>query len=772
MNIDYQTLEFPLFKGEVCGTFASKFAAREFDRLEPKQSLTEIHSFQKDLRSIFELYHSVPAYMLENDGDFFAIYAKLSAENMKLFSPEAGDYLIIARFIISLLALKRHLESHRRHLAPLTAELDNLKPDEELLLRIQSTFEEDGSIRDGATSELKELRRALKVAHDRVQRSLQAVLRSANADKFIQEYMLVMRGGRYTLPCKANFNKYIEGYIHDRSASGQTLYVEPTSAVSAGNELQDKLLAESAEITKILAALAAQLREHIHELHTTTGAYSYLAMLIELQKFYNLNDYTFPTFGDEIRFKSIHHPLILIRKSNASIPLDLFMDIDDNLIVISGPNTGGKSAALKSIGLNHIIGMCGLPLFGVEAELLYLDTLLADIGDNQSLIMDLSTFSAHVANIKRMLESISGKTLLLCDELGTGTDPREGAALAQAVLEHIADGGAKAVITTHFSEVKGYALEHPAAKIYAVDFDYENFTPSYRLLEGVIGRSDPIMTARRLGFPSSITEVAQRRIDALKGAREVELEEISLMRAEAEHIKRTLESQRQELLEREKRIEAGEADLKQRLAKRELELLEETTSLLQRARRLANDGNKGKVKDSTEQIDEAIKGVNEKIERAKSARKLIEGLKAGDIVFLEQYSKVAQIISIEKDTAFIDLEGLKMRMQLRDIVGRRIDNRTGKNVKVKSDTTASKTRAVRRELLLVGKRVEEALDLLDKYLDESRLSGYEQVYIVHGRGSGQLRAAIHEYLKSSSSVKRYALASNEEGGNAITVVEL
>ncbi|MDR2870048.1 MAG: Smr/MutS family protein [Deferribacteraceae bacterium] len=761
-NINLETLEFPLFCQALRQKFVSSFAAERMASLLPKRSMGEAIAFQNDLKCLFDLYNSMQAFALENDNAFYELYARINAEDARFISLEPLDYLALRQFIRQLLALKAHLGA-RKQLERLSGVISRIQPDEALAASIDRTFDDDGSIKDSATPELRAVRSNIREIKRKAQNILQAMSARANADKFIQENVVVLRHGRYTIPCKTNFAQYIDGIIHDRSASGQTVYVEPSSCVPLNNELQESIIAESEEIARILAALLLSFTESLPTLEQTVDSYGYMAFLIEIWQFYSRYDYVFPEFGDEIRFQSVHHPLLLLGKNRDSIPLDLSLSAEQNLIVISGPNTGGKTASLKSVGLNHIIGMCGLPLFGAKAMLIFLDQIKADIGDHQSLVMDLSTFSAHMTNINSIISNINGRSLLLFDELGTGTDPREGAALAIAVLEYARQHGSKILLTTHFAEMKAYAFERADAKMYAVDFDYETFIPTYRLLEGVAGRSAPIIIAERLGFPAALIEDASTRASAMKSSTQAALEEINLMRAETEHTKRVLAEREAELAEREAKYASASTELKEKLSKRELDLLEETMALLQRGKRLADN----RLKAAPEQIAEDIKQVSEKIQEIKAQQKPVTDLKLGDLIFLEKYSKIAKVLALDGKFVQVDLEGIKVKINRQDLIGKKIEDKKPQQVKVSAQNSADS----RSELVLVGKRVEEALDILDKQIDNAQLAGLGKLYVVHGRGSGQLRKAIHEYLRSTGRVKHFAIASAEEGGNAVTIVE-
>jgi DNA mismatch repair protein MutS2 len=733
-------------------------------QLSPKRSIPEAISFQNDLKCLLDLFNNINPPSINNDNKFYLFYKRISDLESQFLSIEPEEYITIKDHLQQMISLRQYLVAKQRNILRLEPIVSALQPDVELADTLERTFEPSGEIKDSASHELMSLRRKLKEVKKRIQSLLQETFNKPNADKYIQESVVVLRNGRYTIPCKTNFSQYISGIIHDRSASGQTLYVEPAACVAINNDMQGTILAENLEVARILAALLARFNAGLPTLHTTIAAYTELTFLIGLAAFYRGYDIVFPEFGEKIALIGLHHPLLKINKGDGSIPVDIKLSDSERLIVVSGPNTGGKTASLKSIGLNHLIAMSGLPVMARQANMVFFSDIKADIGDKQSLVMDLSTFSSHITNINSIITGIGRRALVMFDELGTGTDPREGAALALSVLDYLKDKNATVIVTTHFSELKAYAYEQRHAKLYSVDFNYDTYEPLYRLLEGIAGKSDPILIATRLGFPKEVIERADSYMQSMKSQSDMALEELNMMRAEAEHTKRMLAEQEARLLAKERKLQDGESDLQSKLSKKELQLLEETYALLQKGKRLADE----RAKRPAEEIAEDIKAVSEKITAIKSKQKPIAELKEGDVIFLERYGKIGKVLSLDAKTAYMDMEGLKVKIDRRELVGHKVGDNKPKPIKVSSKHTAES----RGELVLVGKRVEEALDILDKYIDESHLSGYNKVYIVHGRGSGQLRRAIQDFLRTCGRINSYHTATTEEGGNAITVVEL
>ncbi len=754
---DFHSLEFEDFKTYLKNSFSSSFAADAAEALRPLESVEDILRVQRETAEAIELAEN--GKIVENDDEFHELYAKLKEPH---FSLEPLEFIVIRNFLDKVDKIKEKLLVKRiKYLKNIIESIDTLSHFKE---EITSCIEDNGEIKDDATPELRAVRRGLAEYKSRIKSSLHGIFNSPNADKFIQDRVIVLRGGRYTVPCKTNFSQYMQGIIHDKSSSGQTLYIEPASCVQANNAMQELIIKESEEIAKIIYSLMSILKYSSDLIDDLTEKYKYLSMRLEIGFFYRGRSYAFGEIGGGIRLEKAHHPLLYLRKGDGSVPIDFELAKDAKTAVITGPNTGGKTAALKSVGLNHLITFCGLPFFGSAGTFVHYSSILADIGDKQSIVMDLSTFSSHMINIKNIVDKAGENTLVLFDELGTGTEPREGASLAVSILKYLERRGASSIVTTHYPEVKNYALNDAKAVFYAVDFDYDTFEPRYRLIKDVLGKSDPILIARRLGFRGEIIDEAEKELLKYKSSVEMGIEELNRLTAEAERTKRILDAKEAELEEKQAAMDASEESLKKRLNSKELELLEEAYALLQRGKRLASE----KIKAKPSDIDTELKKAAEKIDKLKSERRTVQDISAGDVIFLERYGKTAKIVSIEGDSINLNMEGMRVKINKKDAVGRKVERNRQPAVKITSHAGGS---SARRELLLIGKRAEEALDMLDKFIDESLLSGYEKVYIIHGRGSGQLRKAVHEALRNAPRVRRYSLAGNEEGGNAVTIAE-
>lgn len=758
MRFDIAALEFESFKEFLLDNFVSSFSKSSFKVINILHDIESVYKRQNEIRQAAEYRES--SSFIEDDNDFFSLFYSLT-DKTKSFDPM--DFVIIKNFLVKILLIKEALDEKKyTHLMIYSESFSSYQY---LIDLISQSINDKGAVKDDATSKLQEIRYSLNQFKNNIRKLLSNIFNSANADKFIQDKVIVLRNGRYTIPCKTNFSQYIQGIIQDKSSSGQTLYIEPASCVSENNAMQELIIEESEEIAKIIYTLITSVKSSLVDLNKTVKYYSYLIMILEIGLFYSNKQHTFGELGNSMVFSQIHHPLLYLRKGDSSIPIDFTIDSQGNHVIITGPNTGGKTAALKSIGLNHLISYCGLPVFGKYFKFMDFKSILADIGDNQSIIMDLSTFSSHMVNINNIVEKADNKTLVLFDELGTGTEPREGASLAVAILKYLRKKGATVILTTHFTEVKNYALNSDNSYFYSVDFDYDNLSPRYKLIKDVMGKSDPIMIAERLGFNREIIKDAEEELMLYKSSIEVQVEELNRMRAEAEHIKKILTAKEKELQEKEDIFNAANQELQKKLNSKEIELLEEAYSLLQKSKRLANQ----KEKLTNNEIENVIKKTSSKIEDIKSKQVTIEDIKVNDIIFLDKYNSQVKILDISGNNVTVDLNGMKMKMKKNDIVGHKVEQVKPKTVKINNNTSKSSSK---REIVLVGRRVEEALDLLEKFIDDLLLTSYDKAYIVHGRGSGQLKKAIHEYLRMHPKAVKYYLAENNEGGNAVTIIEL
>ncbi|WP_022850163.1 endonuclease MutS2 [Limisalsivibrio acetivorans] len=755
-----ETLEFPLFKDYLGGSFVSSFSRQRLEKLTVIRDSQDLSAMQEEMAEALDFVKNSPLERMR-DEDFVEVYKKLD-DPLSFYEPQEmltfSEFLKQARYVKATLHEweAKHLKRYLSNIYALTRISDE----------IDDVVSEKGEIKDNASPKLSSIRSDLKKIKKDINKSLNSVIFSRDADKFVQETVVTERSGRFTIPCKGNFRQYIQGIVHDRSASGQTFFVEPSSTVQLNNSHHELMADERNEISRIIASIITEINRHSKEIRLTVENYTEVMFRLETALFYKERPHCFPSFGDRLRMKKVHHPIIFLEKGSESVPLDIEMEPGQNLGVVTGPNTGGKTAALKSLGLNHIIASCGLPLFGKEADMYETGDVLADIGDKQSLVMDLSTFSSHMVNIRDILEAAGSGSLVLMDELGTGTEPREGAALAVSICEMLLSRGVRVFVTTHFADMKNFALSRDDSAVFAVEFDYKEFEPRYSLLKGVAGKSDPILISRRLGFPDEVIKRSEEIIESQQDSIELGLEEVNTLRAELLRERESVRNRQLKVLEREAVIEERERELKKRLEKKESELLEEAYRLLEKGRRLAKEKpGKGKEKD----IDADLEKAGGRLKKLESKKKPVRDIQEGDVIHLDKYDKTGKVLELDSNNAYIDMGGIRVKIKRSELVGKKIEQEEKiKDVKISGSASPEQ----RMELVLVGKRVEEGCDMLDKFLDDSVLSGRDKIYVVHGRGSGQLRKGLHEFMRNDPRVKSYQVAPQGEGGQAVTVVSL
>ncbi len=755
---DLKTLEFDKFKSFLANDFNSVFAKNKLNEVCPYEDIDKVFSIQNCFAEALKICNS--EFLLPYDKDLIVFLEKLE-DRFSIF--ELNDFLIFANFFKHLAEYKRNILDNYElnYLREIFSKISTFK------MLTDSIFEkisDDGKIKNNASEALYNIRQLLNEDNKVIKSQLNKILNRSDSDKFIREKIITVRNNRFTIMCKPNFRQYIKGIIQDVSDTKQTYFIEPSSIVEANNRYQQLKIDEETEILRIIKEIRDSILNYKEEINVTISAFSELAYFVEVGKFYRKRKFVFPNFSNEVRLIEIHHPLLLFNKQDYSVPINFEILKHEKSIVISGPNTGGKTAALKSLGLNTLIAKCGLPVFALRADFIFFDKIYADIGDHQSILMDFSTFSSHMLNIKRIIEHADSNSLVLFDELGTGTEPKEGAYLSVSILKYLNDNNIITVVTTHFSEVKHFAISKDDGVIYSVDFDYDRFIPSYKLIKGVEGKSDPLIVAKKLNFPEEIINYAVELTEKNQSMLEMSLNEINKIKSELTRKLNLLKNKENELKEIESRLKDKENNLNLKLQKKEIELLEETFALFNKAQSILKK--KSKNLDS-EELKKDILKTSEKLKNLKSKRKTIDNIKVNDIVFLEKYKKQAKILRIENNKVFVDLEGIRVSIPKNELVGHKIHDEKEKN-KIKISENVEKNK--KSEIVVIGKTVEEAEEILDKYFDKQILSGTTQVAVIHGRGSGKLRKGIHEFLRKDPRVTSFGLADNKEGGQAVTIV--
>ena len=668
---------------------------------------------------------------------------------------------------------------------------DGLEPLSPLCDEIRRCIISVDEISDDASSNLKSIRRSIRSTGDRIHGQLNQMLNNQNVRNCLQDFVITMRNGRYCLPVKAEAKSQITGMVHDQSSSGSTLFIEPMAVVNLNNELKELSIKEQDEIAVILATLSAKAGEYIPAIETDYQILTELDFIFAKAAYALEYNGITPHFNTErkIRILKGRHPLLDAKKV---VPIDISLGSDFDQLVITGPNTGGKTVSLKTVGLLTLMGQAGLPIpSGDRSELAVFDDIFADIGDEQSIEQNLSTFSSHMTNIIHILKEANEHSLVLFDELCAGTDPTEGAALAVSILSYFHSRGIRTMATTHYSEIKIYALTTSGIENACCEFDVETLSPTYRLLIGIPGKSNAFAISKKLGLSDTLIEDARTRISS----NEQNFEDL-LSDLEASRI--TIEKEQAEI----NRYKSEIAALKQQLKNKQEKLDESRDAILRKAKEEANqilqeakdtadeairNFNKyGTTRPSIQEMEKQRTNIREKMaaNETKSSKgkdtaiynpKVPKKLRIGDSVKVLSMNLTGTVHSLPnaKGDLFVQMGILRSQVNIKDLV--LIEDATPGSKKYAKTGAGklkmSKSASVSTEINLIGKTVDEAIALLDKYLDDAYLAHLPSVRIVHGKGTGALRSAVQSHLKRQSYIKSFHLGEFGEGDAGVTIAE-
>lgn len=668
----------------------------------------------------------------------------------------------------------------------------SVTPNKRIEDSINAAIISDEEISDNASSTLASIRKRIREEQESLKDKLNSMIHSSKYQKFMQESIVTIREDRYVIPVKAEYRNEIPGLVHDSSASGATVYIEPMAVVEANNNIKQLRIKEQLEIERILRELTGEVAGIIEPLKANMTLFAQLDFAFAKAKLSLDLKCVCPKLNREkrINIKKGRHPLL---DSKTVVPIDLWIGERFTTLVITGPNTGGKTVTLKTVGLFTLMVQSGLHVPAAEGtEMSVFDNVFADIGDEQSIEQSLSTFSSHMRNIVEILSRADDMSLVLFDELGAGTDPTEGAALAMSILENLHGRGAITIATTHYSELKVYALTTDGVENACCEFDVETLRPTYRLLIGVPGKSNAFAISKRLGLSDDILDRAREFLsgeeiqfeDVLmtieRNRRESEQErlqaeslrlEIEKLKKELEEQKYKLSSQREKLL-REAREEARKILLDARKdADNALEEMKQATKLQdEKERRRAAEEAKAKLRGSIGKIEESLA---EGLFRRKGFVKPPENLKPGDsVLILDLNQKGTVITPPDKDgEALVQAGIMKINVHVTNL--KLIDEQSYEIQRTGSASIGvSKAMNISPRTDIRGMNVEEAIIILGKYLDDAALAGLSEVTIVHGKGTGALRSGVHQYLKTNHHVKSFRLGQYGEGEAGVTIVTL
>ncbi|MCF6465214.1 endonuclease MutS2 [Clostridium sp. Cult2] len=674
---------------------------------------------------------------------------------------------------------------------PIVQELiDSLRVLKHIEEEINNAIINENEISDNASPTLKNIRRQIINKNDSVRNKLNSIINSPKYKKFLQDSLVTMRAGRYVVPIKQENKSYFPGLVHDQSSSGATLFVEPMAVVELNNELRELEIKEREEIQRILKELSSLVAAEVENIRNNQNILQRLDFIFAKGKLALEMNGTKPILNREgyINIKKARHPLL---DSKEVVPIDIYIGKEFNTLVITGPNTGGKTVTLKTVGLLTLMAQSGIHIpADFNSEIGVFNQVFADIGDEQSIEQSLSTFSSHMTNIVNILDTVEQNSLVLFDELGAGTDPTEGAALAMSILDHLLKLDIRTIATTHYSQLKIYALTTDRVRNASVEFDVETLSPTYKLSIGVPGKSNAFEISKRLGLQNYIIDYAK----TLVSKENVEFEDvlqaidrdrkiIEENRFEAEKLKTEIERLKEELTSEKERTKANREKIILKAKEEARDILraakDESTQIVNELREISTEIEKDRNKKIHEvqerlksKLDEVEGSLSQKVLNVKS-KEVPKNLKIGETVEVLSLNQIGNVLELPDENGNVQVQVGIMKVNVhistlrrsKEIESDRTKTSTKKIIKSKSST-------IKNEIDLRGNTLDEALLDLDKYIDDAYIAGLKEAYIIHGKGTGVLREGIKSYVRGHKHIKTFRSGKYGEGGDGVTVIEL
>lgn len=706
---------------------------------------------------------------------------------------------------IELLRVCSLLESAKRAKAFARSQEDNDQPDDSLtglfagIEPLTPLYDEirrcilsEDEIADDASSTLHSIRRSMRGMNDKIRAQMNSMINNTTTRSYLQDTVITMRDGRYCLPVKAEAKSLVPGMIHDQSSTGSTLFIEPMAVVNLNNEYKELQLREQEEIEVILAGLSNLTASYATQLLADYELLTELDFIFARAAFAQTYNGVAPLFNDDgrIHIRKGRHPLLDPKKV---VPIDVRLGEDFRLLIVTGPNTGGKTVSLKTVGLLTLMGQSGLHIPASErSELGIFDEVFADIGDEQSIEQSLSTFSSHMVNIIRILEQVNDRSLVLFDELCAGTDPTEGAALAISILSKLHLYGARIMATTHYSELKVYALSTPGVENACCEFDVATLSPTYRLLIGIPGKSNAFAISEKLGLPSDLITDAKGRISKSEGDFEDLIADLEKSRStiereqlEINQYKAEIESLKEKLEQKQERLDSSRDKILREANEQAYNILKEAKDVADETIRNFNKYGKAGApvsemeKERTKlrgKMDKAAQKMSEQKKASVPNHNVPKKLRIGDSVKVISMNLKGTVHSLPnaRGDLYVQMGILRSLVNINDLILLEEDAAPGTKKFQKTSAgkiKMSKSASVSTEINLIGKTTDEAIPLLDKYLDDAYLAHLENVRVVHGKGTGALRKAIQQHLKRIKYVKSFRQGEYGEGDAGVTIVE-
>ena len=700
------------------------------------------------------------------------------------------ELLDIAKVLAAARSAKEYGEGDAEKKTPIDVLFHSLRPNRFLEDKITGSIVGDGELADSASPELASIRRHMRATESKVRDILQRIISSSQA-KYLQESIITQRSGRYVVPVKSEFKNEIPGLVHDLSGSGSTFFIEPMGVVKANNELRELQAKEEKEIDRILAELSAEAASFREDINLDYELLIRLDVIFARAKLSNKMHAMAPGLSTKgLNLRRARHPLLPPKTAVAN---DLSLGETFDTLVITGPNTGGKTVTLKTIGLLTLMAQCGLHIPAGDGSVIKVcKRVLADIGDEQSIAQSLSTFSSHMSNIVGILEETDDETLILLDELGGGTDPVEGAALASAIIDHARSLEAMVAATTHYAELKVYAMTTPGVENASCEFDVETLAPTYRLLVGIPGKSNAFAIARRLGISEEIIQDAAARVDAENVRFEDVLTKLDHQRQEMEKEQRQAAQLRREMEEASAKAQAYRDQLQKEKEKAEASAKAQARAILDDARRTADQvfqelgdmRKKAQKEQNWQKVNDQRAGLRHKLNEAEdklgarpqaAVPPMLRPAKKGDTVTILKTGTQASVLSVNKD-GVLQLQAGILRITAKQDEVRVVEGETQSQKAAKQyiRRTEHKLRSLgaKAEVDLRGMTTDEAELTLAQFLDRAMVSNLTQVTVIHGKGTGAVRKAVHAYLKRCKGVASFRLGRYGEGEDGVTIVEL
>lgn len=700
------------------------------------------------------------------------------------------ELLDIAKVLAAARSAKEYGEGDAEKKTPIDVLFHSLRPNRFLEDKITGSIVGDGELADSASPELASIRRHMRATESKVRDILQRIISSSQA-KYLQESIITQRSGRYVVPVKSEFKNEIPGLVHDLSGSGSTFFIEPMGVVKANNELRELQAKEEKEIDRILAELSAEAASFREDINLDYELLIRLDVIFARAKLSNKMHAMAPGLSTKgLNLRRARHPLLPPKTAVAN---DLSLGETFDTLVITGPNTGGKTVTLKTIGLLTLMAQCGLHIPAGDGSVIKVcKRVLADIGDEQSIAQSLSTFSSHMSNIVGILEETDDETLILLDELGGGTDPVEGAALASAIIDHARSLGAMVAATTHYAELKVYAMTTPGVENASCEFDVETLAPTYRLLVGIPGKSNAFAIARRLGISEEIIQDAAARVDAENVRFEDVLTKLDHQRQEMEKEQRQAAQLRREMEEASAKAQAYRDQLQKEKEKAEASAKAQARAILDDARRTADQvfqelgdmRKKAQKEQNWQKVNDQRAGLRHKLNEAEdklgarpqaAVPPMLRPAKKGDTVTILKTGTQASVLSVNKD-GVLQLQAGILRITAKQDEVRVVEGETQSQKAAKQyiRRTEHKLRSLgaKAEVDLRGMTTDEAELTLAQFLDRAMVSNLTQVTVIHGKGTGAVRKAVHAYLKRCKGVASFRLGRYGEGEDGVTIVSL